>query len=234
MRRSRAGALLAGLVVIAVPATAGGAPLPSDVSLVGASCSKPLQVYYDKDHPYGSEDEPVAMHPWDDHWISLSVTHVAAANGMRRYDAHWSLSPEVKLCDTGWTAFGTRRSITTRTGARSSEIRADTPAKAKVNARFGRKIAMRDGLDRRRVKVLVAGWVSRSCALRSSNRPAAELLDDLANRAGANGCRPPKRERANAAQLLDHLTAYFNAQGVHGSTRMAQEYYRVLGQLTTY
>ena len=209
------------------------APIPSHIKIVGSSCDKPLQVYWDAK---GGDGRPFAAHPYDDHWLHLSAAQSQTAEGKRRVDLRWNLSSEVELCDDGWTrlGWGNQEPITTRSGSRSAELLPDRPAKAKLNARFVRPpTAVRDGLNKRRLKTMIAGWARRGCALLNSNPGAAMLLEDLATRAGAHDCRPPKRVRPSAMELLHHLVAYFNAARQSGGAQLGREYYRVLAQFTT-
>src|SRR3712207_5842246 len=107
MRRSAlSAAVLSVAFSTALTGAAGAAEISSKVNKVGLSCSKPIQLFYDKGDPFGPEDKPAAMHPMDDHWIDLSVAHAPTGDGREHYEVRWSLRPEVELCDTGWLKFG--------------------------------------------------------------------------------------------------------------------------------
>ena len=237
--RNLVGATLLTAVAMLGGVQAGEAsPIPSSIKIVGMSCDRPLQVLYSRSGP----DIPYGIHPYDDHWI-----HVGATSAGNVWTLNWSLSDEVALCPGGWTrlGYGNFVPITAAPGSTTDSVRATGPVKIKVNARFAKPITMRDDIDPRRLKSLVAGWARRGCALQNSKPAVAEMLNDLAVRAGAHECKPPARVRPTALQLLRHLTAHFNALGpfLGGSSYLAgapvigqagREYYRLLSQFTSF
>ncbi|UUY05737.1 hypothetical protein LRS13_09515 [Svornostia abyssi] len=211
---------------------AAASPIPGHIRLVGRTCDKPIQVGYSKDY---RRVAPFGAHPYDDHWIALSVTTGPADDkGVRKYELRWELGPDVELCPGGWTrlGYGNREAITMRNGSRLREVSARGPVGIKVNARFKQDIRMRDGLGPARLRRIVAGWARRECSLPPGG--AARVLESLVERVGGSACKAPARVHATATELLRHLTARFNAEGSTDDNTYGREYYRVLGQLTTY
>lgn len=229
-----------GLVLCAVGDGVAAEPSEEEIrsKLLGASCSRAFTLVYDSE-----EDVLKEFHPLDSRWVELDVRHVDLDASTRHYDVRWAARAGVVLCPS-WARVGwgvdARRPLDAAGGRLSFDLRPTAPVDVKVRARFADEISLRPGLTRSRVASLVAGWARRACDLDESDPGAAQLLSDLAGRAGARGCRRPRRVRPSAATLLRHLSAYFNAQSgqivgaadAAWSHSLATEYYRVLGQLT--
>lgn len=222
------GILLSAEIAPAAAATA----FPTSVNLVGRTCDRPIQVNYDRRYRAAP---PFGAHPQDEQWIDLRITPgTPDEEGERQFTATWALSDAVELCPGSWTRFGygNREAITQRKGTAGDRVTARGPAAIKVKARFKQDIRIRSDLGPRRVRSLVAGWAKRDCSLPAGG--ASRVLESLLERAGARACKAPERVRPTGVDLLRHLVARFNAEGPVDDDGYGREYYRVLGQLTTY
>lgn len=202
--------------------------------IVGASCTKPFQ------QSYASEALRVfEVHPLDSSWARLEVTHTDnVAAGTRRYEVRWSIAPGMQLCENrAKFGYGTDYIKLGRSGSTSVELKARSPVRVKISARFPGKVRLRRDLGTSRRRALITRWARRGCKLESSNPGAADLLQSVADRGHAHGCKGPGKSSIPAAtKLLRHVSAYFNNNS-RSSDRtephaMAREYYRILRQLT--
>ena len=228
----RAGFIAIG-AALASTAVALAAPLPGGVKLVGASCSKPIE--FDQSvNVLDARQGPV--HAYDDHWIKATITRTPSASGVHEVIS-WTVDPAVQLCHGSSTRIGSGAQkvvITGRDGSRAGDLPSDGQTRVILRAQFIKPIKLRDGLGPSRLRTLVAGWSKRSCSLKSTEPKAAKLLKDLALRAGATTCKAVKHPRGDAGDLLHHLSAFLNNADPKDGAAIGPEYYRVLGQLTTY